>query len=686
MKIILKKMDLFNFKGLKSMTIELDDHIQNVFGANATGKTRLFTAFLWNLFGKDIEGRKDYEIKPTDESGQEVHKLDYGVTCYFDIDGQETVTKRILREKWPTPRGAASPVFEGNVTVFEWNGVPMREKDYQEKINKIVAEDAFKLLTNPLYFNTGLTGYKIHDWQARRNVLVDLAGEIKDTEIAAGNTRFEGLLKQLTGKSLVEYKQQISAQKKKIRETLDRIPTRIDEATRALPETLDFASIDRQILAKELEITGVDQSLTDAALAQKGRNNHQLIKQNQIFDHKTRLQSIESEIRSQFVQDKNARESEIKELRSTGRSKDNELNNLNIEHKRIEGQKISIEKRMADLRAEWSKVDATLPEPQKDDFKCPSCHQDLPSADIEKKNDTYQTYLTTFNSNKAKRLTDIKAQGTDLKNQVDGLNKSLEGSRITITTLEQEITELRTKISALEAESLKKNQEADQSITNDFGANAEAVSIRLKIQVIEAEIISLQNDVPDNSDIRTQRHVLTADLDALKKQRDTKDQIECGKARIAELGNEEKDLSQKLVELEGIEFVIQEFTRAKIDALESRINHKFKYAKFKLFDRQVNGQEVECCETMYEGVVFGSLNTASRVLVGIDIINVLSAHYGVSAPIFLDNRESVTSIPDTDAQVINLSVMEDVDHLCTSYEEAVEVQKENRKKLDRRAA
>lgn len=656
MKIILKKMDLFNFKGLKSMTIELDDHIQNVFGANATGKTRLFTAFLWNLFGKDIEGRKDYEIKPTDENGQEVQKLDYGVTCYFDIDGQETITKRILREKWPTPRGAASPVFEGNVTIFEWNGVPMREKDYQEKINKIVAEDAFKLLTNPLYFNVGLTGYKIPDWQARRNVLLDLAGEIKDTEIAAGDTRFIDLLKQLTGKSLTEYKQQISAQKKKIRETLELIPARIDEATRALPETLDFADIDRQVLAKEKEISDVDQSLTDAALAQKGRNNQQLAKQNEIFTHRTRLQTIESEIRSQFVQDKNGRESDIKELRAIGRSKDNELSNLNLEHKRIEGQKAAIEKRMADLRADWARVDAGRPDPQKDDFKCPSCHQDLPSADVDKKNETYQTYLTTFNSDKAKRLAEIKASGTDLKMQVDGLNKSMEGSRLTITTMEQEIAELHIKISTLEADSLKKNQEADQTIAGQIAGNEEGKTIHLKIQCIEQEIAALQNDVPDNSDIRTRRQVLVTDLDALKKQRDTKDQIERGKTRIAELGKEEKDLSQQLVELDGIEFVIQEFTRAKIDALESRINHKFTYAKFKLFDRQVNGQEVECCETMYRGVVFGSLNTASRVLVGIDIINVLSAHYGVSAPIFLDNRESVTSIPDTDAQIINLIV------------------------------
>jgi exonuclease SbcC len=55
-------------------------------------------------------------------------------------------------------------------------------------------------------------------------------------------------------------------------------------------------------------------------------------------------------------------------------------------------------------------------------------------------------------------------------------------------------------------------------------------------------------------------------------------------------------------------------------------------------------------------VPFSELNTAGKIWAGIDIINAMSSHYNVSAPIFLDNRESVTAIPDTDAQIINLIV------------------------------
>lgn len=657
-KIILKEIAMVNFKGIRSLTIPMREDIMNIRGANESGKTTVFNAFLWLLFGKDIEGRKDYEIKTTDAEGREIPKIDHEVTGTFLIDADTVVMRRILKEKWVKPRGASEAVFSGNETEFFWNDVPCREKDFQEKINGIMKEDVFKLLTNPLYFNVGLTGYKIPDWQARRNVLMELGGKIDDREIAAGDTRFENLLKKLTGKTLEEYKREIAATKKKIKENLDANPTRIDEATRALPEAIDFDAIARQVLAKEQEIAQVDQSLTDAAEAQKERNNLQLGKQNEIFAHRTRLQTIESEIRSSFVQEKNNREASVRELRATGRSKDNELATLNTEHKRMESQKVNILARMDALKAEWFTNDKKVPDAQKQDFKCPSCNQDLPTADVEKKNTAYATYVSNFNTNKVKRATEITTEGQGLKTQVLGLEKSLEGSKLTIQTTEKELVDLRQKIAELEAQTVKANQEGEEHIVNEFGANAEAVGLRIKIRDVEQEINNLQAG-PDNSEIKTRRQLLVADLDDLKKQLFAKGQIAQGRKRIAELEKEGRDLAQQLVELEGVEFIIQEFTRARIDALESRINHKFKYARFKLFDRQVNGQEVECCETTYKGIVFGTLNTAAKVLVGIDIINTLSAHYGVSAPIFLDNRESVTSIPDTDAQIINLIVSPD---------------------------
>src|SRR6185503_20708469 len=87
-----------------------------------------------------------------------------------------------------------------------------------------------------------------------------------------------------------------------------------------------------------------------------------------------------------------------------------------------------------------------------------------------------------------------------------------------------------------------------------------------------------------------------------------------------------------------------------------RINGRFKVVQFKMFETQINGGEVETCTTLINGVPYADANTAAKIQAGLDIINTLSDHYGVQAPVWVDNRESVVSLPETNCQLINLIV------------------------------
>src|SRR6185312_4097803 len=512
MKIVIKRLELLNFKGIRSLSVDFDEHCQNIMGANETGKSTIFNAFLWLNFGKDMEGRKDYEIKTTDENGTVIHKLDHQVTGIYLIDGIETVARRLYKEKWVKARGASVAELEGHTTEFFWNDVPMREKDYQEKVNSLVKEDVFKLLTNPLYFNTGLTGYKIPDWQARRNVLLELAGRIDDRAIAAGDTRFEKLLDTLAGKSIEDYRKQLSAQKKKLQEQHDAIPTRIDEATRAIPDELDFDAIARRILAKEYDIAKVDQALADVPESQRLNNEERLAMQNEIFAHKSRLQTIESEIRSEFQQDKNARDGQIRELRATGRSKDLELENLTKDRQRMDSMRSGYMSSMEQLKKDWFSVNEKQPDPPKDNCKCPACGQDLPADKLVEKKATYDKYVADFNANKLRRLSEITSEGLGLKEKVEGLNKSLEENATSHEILRTEISTLREKIGVLESEAAEKSREADRVINEQIDSNEEGKRIRAAIEDIQARVLALQNDAPDNSELKTKRQGLVEEL------------------------------------------------------------------------------------------------------------------------------------------------------------------------------
>ncbi|WP_051302431.1 hypothetical protein [Salibacterium aidingense] len=138
---------------------------------------------------------------------------------------------------------------------------------------------------------------------------------------------------------------------------------------------------------------------------------------------------------------------------------------------------------------------------------------------------------------------------------------------------------------------------------------------------------------------------------------------------------EQKQLSAQYEKLEHELYLTEEFIRAKVDLLEEKINSKFKHARFKLFDTQINEGLKETCEALYEGVPYsGGLNNAARINVGLDIINTLSEYYGFSAPIFVDNSEAVTRLIDTKAQVISLVVSESDKQLrieSTTAKEAV---------------
>lgn len=115
--------------------------------------------------------------------------------------------------------------------------------------------------------------------------------------------------------------------------------------------------------------------------------------------------------------------------------------------------------------------------------------------------------------------------------------------------------------------------------------------------------------------------------------------------------------------MQKLEITIAAFAKARIDAVEDKINSMFGIVKFKLFNRLVNGGEEEICDATLNGVPYPDCSTAERINMGLDIINAISRFKGVTAPIFIDNAESVIDILPTGTQVIRLVVSPEHDQL-----------------------
>lgn len=643
--IRIKKLKLLNFKGTRSLEVNFNQ-ITNIYGDNATGKTTVFDAFTWLLFGKDSTNRKQFEIKTLDASNHVIPKIDHEVTATIEVNGEDIEIKRALKEKWVKKRGGLESEFSGNETLYYWNDVPLQAKEFQAKINSLIDEGIFKLITNPLYFN----GLK---WQDRREALIRIAGNITDKDVAKGNEKFITLITGLKDKTIEEYKREIAARKKKLNDDLKTIPTRINEADRGLPDALDFDAIKAEIKTLETKLETVESSLLDSSKALKEAQQKHSKAQQELFDCITKTQNIEFEEKQKLSASENEKKAALNNLKRDLQSKETQISAINSELSRLKTNKESLDKKRVSLRDKWGEVNAEEIKFNEDEFCCPTCKRAFEASDVEEKK---KTLADNFQADKTKRLSDIQTEGKQIAKQVKDIDALISDKEAEKTLIENNIDEENKNIIAKEEKELAQPKDT-QSLESILSNNEEYTTLKDKITTLESQTTKAPQ--VETTDLQNIKSAINTKITALRASLNNEAVIERGKKRIAELEEEERNLAQQVSDLEGSEFTIDAFIKSKIEALENRINSKFKLVKFKLFETQINGGEIECCEALIDGVPFTDLNNAARINAGLDIINTLCDFHNVSAPIFIDNRESVNELIKLKSQIVNLIVSAD---------------------------
>jgi DNA repair exonuclease SbcCD ATPase subunit len=626
-------MILLNFKGIISYSLAFGNET-NILGDNATGKTTLFDAFTWCLFGKDSLGRETFEIK-TLEGGKVKQKIDHSVEALIEVDGIEIKLKRLLREKWVKKRGEPEPEMVGHETFYYINDVPKLQSEFKTWIGQLVNEELFKIITSTSYFNQLIT------WQSRRNLLFKIAGDISNSELAEGNQEFENLLKEISGKSLIDFKKEISMRKKKLKDDLEQIPTRIDEVTRSIPESVNVDELNNMINILSEELHVIDEGIQDKSKAYS----------NEVSENRKRYEEINrlnGEL-NKILNDK--RDSHDKLNREYHNSISSINNKIEFNTKEIEKIKSGIEAnrdtvdkdsiKLEKFKKDWNEINAKNIEFKENQFDCPTCKRPLDNIE-EIKSDL----IANFNRDKSEKLSEINKTGKALSEKILEMNKEIENLTNSIHPIEIIIEDLKKELTTIVPVKESNIEESDQE-----------KSIKRRITEIQGQITEIPE--VDNKTLTDRKTVINSELDNFKKKLNTNENIEKGEKRIQEINEEGKNLSQQIANLEKREFIIDKFNRARIDFTERKISGLFKYVKWKLFDIQINGAEVECCECMVDGVPFSNLNTASQINAGIDCINTISEHFDVFAPVWIDHAESINHFIETKTQIIKLIVSED---------------------------
>ena len=639
MELKLLSLKVANFKGIRAFEIQPNGNNLKVKGKNERGKTSLYDAFLWLLFGKNSAGETKFGVKPNNSPDG----IEPTVTATFLLDSREIELKKSLAAKFAKDTGEYK---ESKIECYI-NGVKKAPKEYETYISsEICNEMKFRLLTNPRQFCENL------EWKERRKILFDVCGQTSDAEIINLDISFEPLADMLMKYgSIEEYRAFLISEKKNISQQINDIPIRIDEVFKQIDKSLDLktltASLDEissKIEMLKNERTALQNGTSNIATAEKISE----IKQ-QIYalenDNKTFRNNQSLEMAKVKIQKRSA----VKEKASDVQSKIREIK-YNIE------MLMTKIKALSDERQKALNTYAELQKKEWDGFTdCPTCGQAIPEEKLKASKEN-------FNEQKSKDIETNVAHDKELAEQIKKFSSECEKYRTSLTPLENQLREFECQLSEID------NAQID--VTDIEGYSEKIADLNAQIKALENEQAKAnESTLPQIASLAEQINSLTADNANIQSHIAKCKQNELLEKRLDELKAEQKSLVAKQGNNLKMLDIVDVFTRRKVSLIEESVNDKFKIAKFKLFTENVtDGKINECCDVIANNAPnYSDINSAGKIIVGFDIINTLSQHYNFSAPLFVDNidaldsenKDRIIKVAGENAQVITLMVSDD---------------------------
>nr|DAK81836.1 MAG TPA: chromosome partition protein [Caudoviricetes sp.] len=649
-QIKLESISMIGFRGERERTTTFSPKETTIKGSNGLGKSRHFDAFLWCLFGKDKEDRKDFEVKTRDAENNTTDKAPCEVTVVLNVNGDSITLRRAYVEEWVKPRGQAEEVFKGHHTDCWWNDVPVNVNEFKKRVSSLIEDTTFKLLTNPEYF----TSLK---WEDQRAILFEIAHAPSLEEIVASSDEWASLMEALKGRSLSDFRKEVSARKKKLKADLEKVQPKIDQTRSLIPDAEDEDSLQAHLEDTEQEIKSVTRASEDVAERIRQAGSASALRQQRIEElkaHQRKLVADEARRADEATYAQGATRRELEQMLDTAKREIADFRKEAERHDNIAQSKLAsiseYEAKLEVLRTKWMEVNSSA---YNGDTTCPHCRQSLPEDQLDQAKAVWQ-------SAKDANLEKLQNSANEYKEAIEECKADAEANTLKCAEFIAKADKL-----ALELPAIMKAlayTPAGYKVEPRPAEELEGYSeLEAEIQELSSVVDTIETDSTEA--YRLRRKELEAIRDEI---RDTLAKVSLRKeyeAKIANLEAEGKKLAQLIADAEREEYTAAQLSIRKIEECEKRINGLFKHVTFKLFDYTIEDKDkenpTECCVPLIDGVPFTVANTAKQVNAGIEIINALSRFYGVSAPIFIDNRESVQSLIDTDSQIINLVVSSD---------------------------
>lgn len=652
MRIEFKTITIKNFKGvLGEKKLTFNPTLTQIMGANHAGKTTIVDAVQWVLFDKNSIGQTVFGIDPKDENGEIIHHLDNTVVLELTADGTDYKLEKVRSETWTKPRKKEEAEMTGHTTKYFVNENKYTQKDFKAFVDDLCKESLFKAITTPSYFPSLPA-------EDQRNLLTKMVGKTTDEDLAGDNEDFKGLLQELSGTDLQKFREQLRYRIGELKKEIEQIPSRINENTEELKAleaskpNFDFTR--KRIKEIETGIENIDNELADLSRTVDTEFNERTKERTEINKLKNRMQAI-----VQSYQDKNTTEE-----RKHKKTIDDAKYEIDVTERAIRNAKAAVEDGQAqlnkiaiaseDFKKRWVILDQTAFSWDNNQEICPTCHQHLPQDDIDRMKEEMEG---NFNDNKSKQFDALEEEAARIKKRKSDAEATIKNAQDKLGKLEQQHKE--------QEAALQKAQESKPTLTyhtDDEEYQQLQMDVNARTAALEARTEEETSDtkVKQEATLKQRKAEQNRLRDELRDELAKEQRITDKQNRIKELENRQQTLNQQLTELEKKDYTAEQFTIAKIENLEKKVNDLFTNVQFKMFEPFITTDGIKpTCECTMHGTPYRDLSTSEKINVGIDIINAMCAFNDTYAPLLIDNAESITDILPTRSQQILLIVSRD---------------------------
>jgi DNA repair exonuclease SbcCD ATPase subunit len=609
MKIVLRKLIVDNFMAYPHAEFDFFNRTV-VAGRNGIGKSTIATAYTWLMFGCDYQLKDNPSVRRV-VGGKSVDDMDVSVTAVLDIDGKEVTARKVQKRKYKK-----DGVSYADDNAYFINEVPKTLKAFNEYFD--VDMNMLKMCSSPGAFLNQKTA-------DMRSYLFGLVENVNDMDVAKENAELSAITDFLEKYSADELTAMNKATKSKIDKELPVIDGQIKEKQRdiQLKSDVDVAELEllKNTLSEQLE--GNIKKQTDAEALEKGLQD----KAQGVLDLKFELSGLQAQANDKNTEKIREVQHKINDANAFVDSIHEEIRKNGVAVDRIKSEISEKDSARELLARKW--VDVNNEKFDDNSTICPTCHRDLPGEEIKR-------LVSEFTESKQKRLCEIEAKGTALKEEIEKLKPVLAELE---SVAEENMKKLNSVLSKLDE--YNKQLDAIPKVV-DISDTDEYKKLSAEIDAKEAELQKSMKMDDMRGRLKMEENEIRRKLSECESQI-SKSDTSADEKRLEELRERRIDMEQKKADAEKILYLLCELEKAKNQKLSAEINKHFETVQWQLFEVNKSGGYKSVCIPTVDGksILSTMSNKGNQIIGKVDICNSIQKINDLSVPVFLDDSESL---------------------------------------------